>query len=372
MNVRFVSVFFSILLAIALTSCSARDGHSALPSVEGPVAQSAGLTMSPDVTHVFTEYKPPAHGVTGGIALGYDNAVWFTQNSSYVGRFLNGAFSSVPVNISEFNFMQQPAFPFITATTQGVYTGVEMDEEQGFAVEERIVQITYARHVSATNGEVGSFVNGFMGGIASGGTAVYATGSYNDGSNCTSCLYLMSASGQSKQRTKSYETGDAVAYLNGTVWLAAAESSSNGVQTAVQFDKVNPSTFAFSYVASVPSPSKVLGMTAGPDNAIWFTDAGRNAIGRVDALGHKREFTLPTANAQPNGITRGADGALWFTETHADKIGRITTAGIISEFHVPTANASPAGITALPVSSSGPRALWFAEKASGKIGRFTY
>jgi streptogramin lyase len=40
------------------------------------------------------------------------------------------------------------------------------------------------------------------------------------------------------------------------------------------------------------------------------------------------EFTIPTANSGPNGITAGPDGALWFTEAAANKIGRITTAGL--------------------------------------------
>jgi streptogramin lyase len=40
------------------------------------------------------------------------------------------------------------------------------------------------------------------------------------------------------------------------------------------------------------------------------------------------EFTIPTANSSPAGIKAGPDGALWFTEAAANKIGRITTAGL--------------------------------------------
>jgi streptogramin lyase len=43
------------------------------------------------------------------------------------------------------------------------------------------------------------------------------------------------------------------------------------------------------------------------------------------------EFPIPTPNSQPLGITPGPDGALWFTENEGNKIGRITTAGAITE-----------------------------------------
>jgi streptogramin lyase len=44
------------------------------------------------------------------------------------------------------------------------------------------------------------------------------------------------------------------------------------------------------------------------------------------------EFSTPTVNSAPLGITTGPDGALWFTENAfvANKIGRVTTAGVIS------------------------------------------
>lgn len=39
------------------------------------------------------------------------------------------------------------------------------------------------------------------------------------------------------------------------------------------------------------------------------------------------EYPIPTANSVSVGITAGPDGAMWFGETSANKIGRITTAG---------------------------------------------
>jgi hypothetical protein len=40
--------------------------------------------------------------------------------------------------------------------------------------------------------------------------------------------------------------------------------------------------------------------------------------------GHINECDLATANAYPVGITAGPDGSIWFTEASAIKIGRIT------------------------------------------------
>jgi streptogramin lyase len=362
-----------IALATSAAGCAGHGAGPALPTAPPALEQSIGRT-----TPAFTEYFAGTQGVTGGIALGYDGGVWFTQNNSDVTRFLNGTFSRAHIDLNDINLIQIPAFPLLTATANGVYTGVELDEEAGFGVEEHIVQVTYARHVAETGGVAFSFVNGSMNAIASAGNAVYATGSYDElgappqQPGCTSCLYLVSDSGKSKYLTRSLEISRALAPLGNALYVAAAETDLSRNTLSVRFYRVTPSTFAFQHIATLYSPSNVLGVTAGPDNALWFTDAGRNAIGRLDALGHITEFPLPTAHAKPNQITGAGDGALWFTETAADKIGRITTSGGITEYHVPTVNAAPVGISAVPLPACGPRALWFAETSSGKIARLTY
>ena len=59
----------------------------------------------------------------------------------------------------------------------------------------------------------------------------------------------------------------------------------------------------------------------------------------------------PSSRSRPPGparhvIAAGPDGNLWFTEHGKNKIGRITPAGVFTEFPIPTAGASPEGITA--------------------------
>jgi len=46
----------------------------------------------------------------------------------------------------------------------------------------------------------------------------------------------------------------------------------------------------------------------------------------------------------PDQITAGPDGALWFTEARGNKIGRITTEGAITEFALPGPNSGPTGV----------------------------
>ncbi len=75
------------------------------------------------------------------------------------------------------------------------------------------------------------------------------------------------------------------------------------------------------------------GITAGPDGNLWFTEGfgvpagspelARAAIGRITLEGAITEFPLPQADSAPVGITAGPDGNLWFTESFSNKIGRV-------------------------------------------------
>jgi virginiamycin B lyase len=118
---------------------------------------------------------------------------------------------------------------------------------------------------------------------------------------------------------------------------------------------------------SIPTPgSQPFGITAGPDNALWFVESAGNKVGRISTSGAITEFPIPTAGSRPTAIAAGPDGNLWFTELQGNKIGRITTAGVITEFSLPIPFSSPAGITRGPDN-----ALWFAEILGNRIGRIT-
>jgi virginiamycin B lyase len=109
------------------------------------------------------------------------------------------------------------------------------------------------------------------------------------------------------------------------------------------------------------------GLTAGPDNALWFTEFYGNKIGRITTSGQFEEFPIPTPSSLSTGITTGHDGNMWFVEEEGgNKIGRITPAGVITEFPIPTPNSLPSAITAGPDGN-----VWFSESLANKIGRIT-
>ena len=86
------------------------------------------------------------------------------------------------------------------------------------------------------------------------------------------------------------------------------------------------------FSAGISAEGGPAGITAGPDGNLWFTEAGRNRIGRITPAGVVTEFSAGiSAKSVPGGITAGPDGNLWFTEFGGDRIGRITPVGIISE-----------------------------------------
>jgi len=108
-----------------------------------------------------------------------------------------------------------------------------------------------------------------------------------------------------------------------------------------------------------------LGIAAGPDGNIWFTESQRNAVVRLTPAGVFTFFTLPTAGANPNGITAGPDGALWFTESNANQIGRVDpVSGVVTEF---------AGLSSGPnrIAAGPDGALWFTESFASRIGRIS-
>ena len=73
-------------------------------------------------------------------------------------------------------------------------------------------------------------------------------------------------------------------------------------------------------IAEFRLPNGPVGITAGPDGNLWFTEGDVNTIGRISPAGIITEFSLPshpTAKRDLVGITAGPDGNLWFAESPA-------------------------------------------------------
>src|SRR5437667_4749746 len=113
------------------------------------------------------------------------------------------------------------------------------------------------------------------------------------------------------------------------------------------------------------SSNRPEGITAGPDDNVWFAASNGKKIGRITPSGTITEFAV---SGYAFGITAGPDGNLWFTEyvaagnSFVGLIGRITPTGALTEFDCSCESAG--GIT---TGSDGN--LWFTYNTG--IGRMT-
>ena len=127
--------------------------------------------------------------------------------------------------------------------------------------------------------------------------------------------------------------------------------------------------------------SDPLGIAAGPDGNLWFTDGGTtSAIGRVTPAGVIKEFTKGfTSTGKPADITLGSDSNLWFTTSGspANAIGKVAPSGQVTEYQKGlNPMSAPSGITVGPDGN-----LWFLDngvtqaigrvKPDGTINEFT-
>jgi streptogramin lyase/N-acetylneuraminic acid mutarotase len=121
---------------------------------------------------------------------------------------------------------------------------------------------------------------------------------------------------------------------------------------------------------SFPLPNPVgepYEITSGPDGNLWFTDIPDNSIGVITTAGVIREFPVLSPRSSVHGITSGPDGNIWFTEARTNRIGRITPTGTVSEFSLPT----PSGFGAVRIAAGPDGNLWFTECGPNKIGRIS-
>ncbi len=128
----------------------------------------------------------------------------------------------------------------------------------------------------------------------------------------------------------------------------------------------------FGFPNATTSPKQ---MVRGPDGQIWIAEEGNdtNNSGKIGVLSTSGtpyvsvEYETVSPDSRPEAITVGADGALWFTEYGLDAIGRVTTSGMMSEYKSPVTGLELAGIAAAPNG-----ALWFCEPEINRIGELVY
>ena len=149
---------------------------------------------------------------------------------------------------------------------------------------------------------------------------------------------------------------DVAPAADGSVWYTAQATGELGLLHAL--------TGATEHI-SLGSGSAPHGVIVGPDGAPWITDAGLNAIVRVDPQTHEvRPYPLPAdrQNANLNTAAFDSRGWLWFTG-QSGTYGRLDpTTGDMAVFDAPRGRG-PYGITSTPAGE-----IYFASLAGSYLG----
>lgn len=133
---------------------------------------------------------------------------------------------------------------------------------------------------------------------------------------------------------------------DGNVWFT------DGSPTQHAIGRITPAGVITEFTKGLTSPATPFDIATGPDGNVWFTATGsapNNAIGRATMAGVITEFTTGlNPNAAPSNITPGPDGNLWFLDNSTKAIGRVTTGGVIKEFPTPDPVPNLEDLTAGP------------------------
>lgn len=261
----------------------------------------------------FNEFAVPSGGASfGGITLGPDKNLWFTESA----RSAIGEINPTTHSISEFP-LGQPGTP--VAITSGPDGNLWFTVSNGFP-RAAIGEINPATHT----------INEFQ---TDGGPLVSIT------------------------------TGP-----DGLLWFTAEASNAIGV--------INPTTHSINYISVSTDPTNPTQIISGPGGKLWFTQLGSTSnpaainpgeIGELDpATDAVTEFALPPGFSAPTSITVEPDGNLWFLDVTSAgngltaEIARLNpTTGAITEYSIGPTQSQGGGFF-FPSIVPGPDGkIWF-------------
>jgi streptogramin lyase len=282
---------------------------------------------------VVSNYADSSVSNPGGITVGPDGALWFTNHDNdSIGRITTGG---TVTNFTDPSISQPTG---ITAGPDGALWFVQNNNSIG--------RIT-------TSGSVSNFTDPSI--FAPSGITVGPDGAlwFTNGSAASIGRITTDGTVTSYTDPSIFTPTGITAGPDGALWFANRSSNSIG--------RITTAGIVTTYTdPSIGGPG---GITAGPDGALWFSN-GNNSIGRITTAGSVTNYTDPSI-FRPSGITTGDDGALWFTNQNNNSIGRITTSGSVTNYTDPSIFI-PVGITAGPDG-----ALWFTNAGNSSIGRIT-
>ncbi|MGO8947078.1 MAG: virginiamycin B lyase [Ktedonobacterales bacterium] len=119
--------------------------------------------------------------------------------------------------------------------------------------------------------------------------------------------------------------GDITSGPDGNLWFTAEDVKGGMI------GRISPTGAINEF--RLPDPNSIpVDITTGPDGNLWFTEGNESpntlklsggTLGRISPSGAVQIFPLPDPASNPIGITAGPDGNVWFTESATDTIGRL-------------------------------------------------
>ncbi len=291
-----------------------------------------------------TIHELPIPSTTGTVVAGTDGALWFPLKDNQLGRM------STAGELTKFDVGTRPTGGMAVSASGDIWFTTEGDQ------------------IGCYSSSTGVKLFDTPAGLTSSAPWRLAAGS--DGNiwfteNTGNKIGRLTADGtvtEFEVPTKNSAPNDITRGPDGDVWFLEMIGDKIG--------RITPQGRITEFVIPHPAGSSIGGsasgqIVTGADGNLWFTDpSGSGSIGQITPDGQINKFKLPSQNGEPMGIAAGPDGNVWFTEVKNNQIGRITADGLVTEFTVPTAATMPAGIVA---GSDGN--IWFTELTQPNLGR---
>lgn len=151
---------------------------------------------------------------------------------------------------------------------------------------------------------------------------------------------------------------------NGQEWFLADENE----QPTPILGEVSPLGTISATGLSVNPKSDIRGLAMGPEGDLWTTATRRQGRARISSIlrvtpaGEVSEFSRGLLKgAIPANITAGPDNAMWFTDT-VGRVGRIDANGVIHEFPIGRpirSEGRPPFEPSRPIVAGPKQSLWF-------------
>jgi virginiamycin B lyase len=274
----------------------------------------------------------------GGIALGSDGAVWFTElATSAIGRLQGGSFTTYPLP-------QQGEPIAIVAGPDGALWFAEYSGG-------RIGRIT-------TGGQITEFTVP----LCQGCTEV---GPWDIKAGPDGALWFTELDAN---RIGRISTAGDITQFDLPSGMSGPVAITNGPDGALWFTHQS-GVGRIAIDGTIKQEASVSGssITTGPDGNLWLTQ-NTDLVARLNPSNGRVSQFATDINCFPQGIASGA-GALWFTCYFLDEVGRVSTSGKVTAFPVPNHFHGNYPDTLEGITAGAGNDMWFTEEAANRVGR---